>query len=182
MFEKDLPGGNSTGFGGQSVSSLPLETCETINNSWGFNITDTHYKSTKELIRLLVKDAGYGANLLLNIGPLPNGEIQTAFTERLDSMGVWLKKNGYTIYGTHGGYMKPQDWGAITEKGNMVYIHIFKTEGDKFFIKIPYKVKSAKMDGHALRMQSLGDNYMMIDLKGIQPDPVDAIIQLEVNK
>ncbi len=102
MFEKDLPGGNSTGFGGQSVSSLPLETCETINNSWGFNITDTHYKSSKELIRLLVKDAGYGANLLLNIGPLPNGEIQAAFTERLDSMGIWLKKNGYTIYGTHG--------------------------------------------------------------------------------
>ena len=82
MFEKDLPGGNSTGFGGASVSSLPLETCETINNSWGFNITDTHYKSSKELIRLLVKDAGYGANLLLNIGPLPNGEIQTAFTEQ----------------------------------------------------------------------------------------------------
>ncbi len=95
-------------------------------------------------------------------------------------MGIWLKKNGYTIYGTHGGYMKPQDWGAITEKGDMVYIHIFKTEGDKFFIKIPYKVKSAEMDGHALRMQSLGDNYMMIDLKGIQLDPVDAIIQLEV--
>jgi alpha-L-fucosidase len=182
MFEKDLPGGNSTGFGGQSVSSLPLETCETINNSWGFNITDTRYKSSKELIRLLVKDAGYGANLLLNIGPLPNGEIQAAFTERLDSMGVWLKKNGYTIYGSHGGYMKPQDWGAITEKGNMVYLHIFKTDGDKFFIKIPYKIKTAEMDGHILKTQLLGENYAMIDLKGIQLDPVDAIIQLEVTK
>jgi alpha-L-fucosidase len=182
MFEKDLPGGNSTGFGGQSVSSLPLETCETINNSWGFNITDTRYKSSKELIRLLIKDAGYGANLLLNIGPLPNGEIQAAFTERLDSMGVWLKKNGYTIYGSHGGYMKPQDWGAITEKGNMVYLHIFKTDGDKFFIKIPYKIKTAEMDGHILKTQSLGENYAMIDLKGIQLDPVDAIIQLEVTK
>ena len=182
MFEKDLPGGNSTGFGGQSVSSLPLETCETINNSWGFNITDTHYKSSKELIRLLVKDAGYGANLLLNIGPLPNGEIQSAFTERLDSMGNWLKKNGYTIYGSHGGYMKPQDWGAITEKGNMVYLHIFKTDGDKFFIKIPYKVKTAVMDGRTLKIESLGDNYIVIDIKGIQLDPVDAIIQLEVIK
>ncbi len=182
MFEKDLPGGNSTGFGGQSVSSLPLETCETINNSWGFNITDTHYKSSKELIRLLVKDAGYGANLLLNIGPLPNGEIQSAFTERLDSMGNWLKKNGYTIYGSHGGYMKPQDWGAITEKGNMVYLHIFKTNGDKFFIKIPYKVKTAVMDGRTLKIESLGDNYIVIDIKGIQLDPVDAIIQLEVIK
>jgi alpha-L-fucosidase len=182
MFEKDLPGGNSTGFGGQSVSSLPLETCETINDSWGFNITDTHYKSYKELIRLLVKDAGYGANLLLNIGPLPNGEIQTAFTDRLDSMGSWLKKNGYSVYGTHAGYLKPQEWGAITEKGNNVYLHIFKTDGDKFFVKIPYKVKSAEMDGKSLRVQVVGDNYIMIDLKGIPLDPVDAIIKLEAIK
>jgi alpha-L-fucosidase len=182
MFEKDLPGGNSTGFGGASVSNLPLETCETINNSWGFNITDTHYKSSKELIRLLVSDAGYGANLLLNIGPLPNGEIQTAFTDRLDSIGIWLTKNGYTIYGTHGGYMKPQDWGAITEKGDNVYLHIFKTPGDKFFVKFPYKVKTAQMEGKALRVKMLEDNYIMIDLKGIMLDPVDAIIQLEVIK
>ena len=182
MFEKDLPGGNSTGFGGQSVSTLPLETCETINNSWGFNITDTHYKSFKDLIHLLVNDAGYGANLLLNIGPLPNGEIQTAFTERLDSMGTWLKKNGYTIYGTHAGYMKPQDWGAITEKGDKVYLHIFKTDGNKFFVKIPYKVKSAAMDGRSLNVSSLADNYIMIDLKGSSPDPIDTIIQLEVVK
>ncbi|HSZ32081.1 MAG TPA: alpha-L-fucosidase, partial [Puia sp.] len=182
MFEKDLPGGNSTGFGGQSVSSLPLETCETINNSWGFNITDTHYKSFKDLIHLLINDAGYGANLLLNIGPLPNGEIQTAFTDRLDSMGIWLKKNGYTIYGTRAGYMKPQDWGAITEKGDKVYLHIFKTDGNKFFVKIPYKVKSATMDGRSLNVSSLADNYIMIDLKGASIDPIDAIIQLDVVK
>ena len=182
MFEKDLPGGNSTGFGGQSVSSLPLETCETINDSWGFNITDTHYKSSKELIHLLVKDAGYGANLLLNIGPLPNGEIQTAFTERLDSVGSWLKKNGYSIYGTRAGFLKPQDWGAITEKGDIVYLHILKSDGDKFFVKIPYKVKTAEMGGSPLRVQTLGENYIMIDLKGIPMDPVDAIIKLEVIK
>lgn len=182
MFEKDLPGGNSTGFGGASVSSLPLETCETMNNSWGFNITDTHYKSTTELIRLLVNAAGYGANLLLNIGPLPNGEIQPAFTERLDSMGAWLKQNGNTIYGSHGGYMKPQPWGAITENGNTVWLHIFKSDGDKFFIKMPYRVKSAKMAGHILKVEALDDSYIMINLKGIPLDPVDAIVQLEVIK
>jgi alpha-L-fucosidase len=182
MFEKDLPGGNSTGFGGQSVSGLPLETCETMNNSWGFNITDTHYKSTRELIHLLVNDAGFGANLLLNIGPLPNGEIQTAFTERLDSMGIWLKKNGYAIYGTHAGYMKPRDWGAITEKANKVYLHIFKMDGDHFFLKIPYTVKSAKLEGAELKTRSVGDGYIMIDLSGKAQDPVDTIVELEVKK
>ena len=49
------------------------------------------------------------------------------------------------------GYMKPQDWGAITEKGDMVYLHIFKTDGDKFFVKIPYKVKTAEMDGRIIK-------------------------------
>jgi len=182
MFEKDLPGGNSTGFGGQSVSSLPLETCETINNSWGFNITDTHYKSSKELIRLLVKDAGYGANLLLNIGPLPNGEIQPAFTERLDSVGDWLKKNGKTIYGSKAGFIKPQDWGAVTENGNLVWIHIFKSPGDKFLIQLPYKVKTAMINGKPVQFRALGEKYILFDLKGIEMDPVDTIIELDVVK
>lgn len=184
MFEKDLPGGNSTGFGGAEVSKLPLETCETINNSWGFNITDRDYKSQKDLIQLLVKDAGYGANLLLNIGPLPNGDIQPEFTERLADMGKWLKIYGQTIYGTHAGYIKPQDWGAVTEKGNKIYLHIFKTAGDKFFIKVPYKIKSSTLfaTGSSLKFQALADNYVMIDLKGIQPDLIDTVVELEVIK
>jgi len=184
MFEKDLPGGNTTGFGGASVSTLPLETCETINDSWGFNITDRNYKSLKTLIQLLVKDAGYGANLLLNIGPLPNGDIQPEFKDRLNQMGEWLKTFGPSIYGTHPGFIKPQDWGAVTEKGNIIYLHIFKTDGDKFFLKLPYKAKSAKLlaTGSALKFQSLPDNYVMIDLKNIQQDPIDTVVELEVTK
>ncbi len=117
MFEKDLPGENKGGLSYQKVSDImPKETCETINDSWGFNITDRNYKSLKTLIDLLVRDAGYGANLLLNIGPLPDGTIQLDFTERLAGMGEWLKKNGETIYGTHAGYMKPQPWGRDHRK------------------------------------------------------------------
>lgn len=184
MFEKDLPGGNTTGFGGASVSTLPLETCETINDSWGFNITDRNHKSLKALIQLLVKDAGYGANLLLNIGPLPNGDIQPEFVERLSGMGDWLKTYGPTIYGTHAGFVKPQDWGAVTEKGNKVYLHIFKTDGDKFFVKLPYKVKSAKLfsNNEILKVQALSEGYVMVDLRNNQPDPIDTVVELEVIK
>ena len=182
MFEKDLPGANSTGFGGASISRLPLETCETMNDSWGYNMTDHNYKSAAALIQLLVKDAGYGANLLLNIGPLPNGEIQSEFTSRLDSMGTWLKAHGETIYGTKGGFVSPQDWGAVTERGNKVWIHLFKTDGDKFFLKVPYKVKTATMGGKTLKTQKLDGGYLMIDLKGVELDPVDAIVTLDVIK
>lgn len=124
MFEKDLPGGNTTGFGGASVSSLPLETCETINNSWGFNITDTTYKSTKQLVDYLVRAAGFGTNFLLNIGPMPNGEIQPEFKERLADMGVWLRTYGESIYNTKGGYMRPQNWGCLTQRGDTLFVHV----------------------------------------------------------
>ena len=59
MFEKDLPGQNTAGFNEKSeVGTLPLETCDTINNSWGYNASDKRFKSTKDLIHYLVRAAG----------------------------------------------------------------------------------------------------------------------------
>ena len=77
MFEKDLPGENRSGLSFQEAAEhMPLETCETINGSWGFNITDRNYKSVKQVVHYLVNTAGRNANLLLNVGPLPSGVIQ----------------------------------------------------------------------------------------------------------
>jgi len=99
-------------------------------------------------------------------------------------MGEWLKVYGPTIYGTHAGFIKPQDWGAVTEKANKVYLHIFKINGDKFFIKVPYKVKSARLfsNNNTLKSQALADGYIMVDLKGIQADAIDTVVELEVIK
>ncbi|PWT71838.1 MAG: alpha-L-fucosidase, partial [Proteobacteria bacterium] len=69
-FEKDFPGANTTGFGGAPVSQLPLEMSETMNQSWGFNISDSNYKSRRDLIRYMVKAAGNNSNFLLNVGPM----------------------------------------------------------------------------------------------------------------
>jgi alpha-L-fucosidase len=185
MFEQDLPGENTSGLTFQEVSTkMPLESCITMNGSWGFNITDTSYKSKKELLHLLIKDAGYGANLLLNIGPLPNGEIQPEFTERLKAMGDWLKINGETIYGTHGGYMKPQTWGAITQKANKIYLHLFNKDDDKLSIKFPYKIKSAKIfaTNNAVKFQLLANGYVLFDLKNIPKDDIDTIVEVDVIK
>lgn len=68
MFERDLPGENKAGFSaGSTIGKLPLETCETMNGMWGYRIKDQDYKSVPVLVRLLVKAAGKGANLLMNI-------------------------------------------------------------------------------------------------------------------
>ncbi len=186
MFEQDLPGENKSGLSFQKASEqLPLEACETINNSWGFNITDTSYKSTDELIHTLVKAAGVGANLLLNIGPMPNGQVQPEFKERLAYMGEWLKKYGESIYKTHRGYLRPADWGCITEKEGRVYVHVFKT--DPGVISLPNFPYSSIVKAYLLKDNTpinvqLNNGLVTINLKGFKQDAPDEVIVLYVGK
>lgn len=93
IFEQDVPGENTAGFNKAKVSNLPLETCMTINNSWGYNKDDKNYKSSEELIGVLRKVNGLGANLLLNVGPLPSGELDPEQVKRLKEVGAWVRKN-----------------------------------------------------------------------------------------
>ncbi len=145
MFERDLPGENTMGFNQTgSISELPLEMCETMNGSWGFNIKDEGYKSTKRLIQTMVKSAGYGANFLLNTGPMPNGKIQPENVDTLMVMGQWLKKYGESVYGTRKGPVKPAHWGATTQKGNTIYLHILDLKEESLLIpEFDQKIKSA---------------------------------------
>ncbi len=181
IFERDVPGENKGGLSGQEVSKLPLETCQTINGSWGFDITDDKYKSTKELLHLLIRTAGTGANLLLNVGPMPNGKIQTECVERLQQMGEWMDKYGYTMYGTKQGFTLPQSWGAITNKGKTYYIHILEKDTPSVTLNIP-NIKSAKwlnVDSKLVwnRDKKTGDVTFTIDGK---LDDISSIIEVEV--
>jgi len=135
MFEKDLPGQKTTGFNPeQTVGQLPLETCETMNNSWGFNLQDKNYKSTKNLIQYIVKAAGLNSNFLLNVGPMPDGKIQPEFVSTLKEIGTWISQNGETIYGTRGGPVSARSWGVTTQKGNKVYVHVLNPEDTNILI------------------------------------------------
>jgi alpha-L-fucosidase len=124
MFERDLPGRNTSGYNITTVGSLPLESCDTMNGSWGYRESDKDFKSATELIHYLVRSAGYSANLLLNVGPTAEGTFQPEVVDRLREMGRWTREFGDSIYGTRGGPMPPQDWGVSTQKGNAVYVHI----------------------------------------------------------
>jgi alpha-L-fucosidase len=123
-FEQDLPGANSAGFNTKEIGSLPLETSLTMNNSWGFNITDRRFKSVRELIGYLVRAAGSDANLLLNIGPRPDGTIQPEAVERLRDVGRWLATYATSIYATRGGPVPPHDWGVTTQRADTVFVHV----------------------------------------------------------
>jgi alpha-L-fucosidase len=123
-FEQDLPGANTAGFNTTFIGSLPLETSLTMNRSWGFNLTDASFKSVPELIRYLVRAAGNDANLLLNIGPRPDGTIQPEAAERLRALGAWLARFGSSIYGTRGGPVAPRAWGVTTRRADTIFVHV----------------------------------------------------------
>lgn len=146
IFEQDLPGENSYGLSGQQIGRLPLETCLTMNQSWGYDISDKKYKSSDEIIHYLVKAAGKNANLLLNIGPRPDGELPAEALERLKAIGTFMQTYGKTIYGTRGGIVGPHDWGVSTQRGNTLYVHILNWNDKGLYLPIQYnKVKHAVM-------------------------------------
>ena len=182
-FERDLPGENKGGYSdGVQVSQLPLESCATMAKSWGFNLNDKKYKSTKQLIHFLVNAAGKNGNLLLNVGPMPNGEIQAEFVQTLAEIGEWTSRYGESIYGTRGGVIKSQDWGTITKKGNTRYVHVLKVPSEPYVFIPEYteKVKSARtFDGTAIEFKQVEEGVFLYPTS-IDRESVDTIFKLEI--
>jgi len=182
MFERDLPGQNKSGLSFQKASDkLPLETCETMNGSWGFDIKDDNYKSVNQLIHYLVNAAGRNANFLLNVGPMPNGKIQNEFVDTLKEVGKWMQQYGESIYGTRGNIMPPQDWGVVTAKNKTFYVHILKDSSQPILITgIPGKVKSCQLMGTDKKVKYKQDkNGLTLNLDGIKLNDVHTIIEIE---
>ncbi len=176
IFERDLPGQNTAGLSGQAVSRLPLETCQTMNGMWGYKIKDQDYKSVD-----LVNAAGMGANLLLNVGPQPNGEIPAAALERFKAIGQWLGKYGETFYATEAGDFKEQPWGTSTRKGDKLYVHVFDPKATEITVPTAAKVKKAVAfdTREPLKYTKLKEGGISIKLPAIPEGTIDYIIELE---
>ncbi|MBC7289474.1 MAG: alpha-L-fucosidase, partial [Armatimonadetes bacterium] len=98
----------------------PWESCMTLGTQWSWKPND-RIKSRDECIELLVRCAGGGGNLLLNVGPMPTGEIEPTQAKRLAEIGEWLRRYGESIYGTRGGPFRPTVTYCTTNRGNRVY-------------------------------------------------------------
>ena len=152
IFERDVPGENHAGLSGQDISPLPLETCQTMNGMWGYRVADQNYKSPETLIRLLVRTASKGANLLLNIGPQPDGNLPTAALERLADLGKWLSRYGTTIYGTEAGCLGNGEDVVSTQRGNEVYLHVLDPNCTHIEVECDRRVKRMTPFGNTLPM------------------------------
>ena len=181
MFEQDLPGQNTAGLNFQTASALPLESCITMNDAWGFRITDHHYKTYHEVIKTLVNAAGRNTNLLLNVGPMPNGEIGQEFTDTLALVGKWTKQFGHTIYGTRGGPMQPEKWGVTTQNEKQVFLHLFEKPGNStVFIPGSYNLSSGIWLNNGQKASIVKVNGgIQIDLSRIEITGLNQILRVE---
>lgn len=181
-FERDLPGHNTMGYSASAtIGSLPLEMSETMNGSWGFNLVDDQFKSPRTLVQTLVNAAGRNANLLLNTGPMPNGEIQPENLDTYRQIGAWLKDHGVSIYGTRGGPVAPGDWGVTTQRDRTVYVHLLRDHDGQVTLPLRAHVRSAKLldGGQAIAFTMRAGQ---LTLSGLPPlgQQWDQIVELQL--
>jgi alpha-L-fucosidase len=182
LFERMLPGTQNARLDSALALGLPLEMSETINGSWGFRLWDRDYKSADRLIRELVEAAGQDANLLLNVGPMPTGEIQPQFVERLRAVGAWLERNGESVYGTRGGPIAPRPWGVTTQRGDRVYVHVLDWKDATLALpSLPRRVRAASRFAGGARVPfTQGATGVVLTLPPRAAGEVDQVVVLEL--
>lgn len=176
----------ATGMRDTSGQPMLWESCVTINNdSWGYNKYETEFKTSRDLIRMLVEVVSKGGNLLLNVGPKPDGTIQAEFVERLNAMGDWMKVNSEAIYGTTASpFARLPFFGRATVKGNTLYLHVFQwpKEGRLRVPGLKNLVTNAHLMGRTEKLATRRDgDDILVALPPTAPDEVASVVVLQLD-
>lgn len=165
------------------------ETPATMNDTWGFKKYDDNWKSTEELLYLLVDLASKGVNYLLNIGPTAEGEIPEPSIKRLKEIGSWLQDNGEAIYGTKASPFSYEfNWGRITQKPGKLYLLLTEWPAADFTLDgIRNKIKDVKMLKSGVKVKfeqshqgNLDQHILKLYLNQDLPDESISVIELEI--
>jgi alpha-L-fucosidase len=157
----------------------PWELCTTLAGSWGYT-PKYKIKPLEDCIRLLVNTVGRDGNLLLNVGPRADGQIEPDQVQRLHEIGDWLKQYGQSIYATRGGPYLPGDFGVSTCRDKTIYLHVLKSPLTSITLPaLPVKVLNCQCltGGDAACKQT--DQSLEIVFTGSTPG-VDTIVALRV--
>jgi alpha-L-fucosidase len=159
----------------------------TMNDNWGYNSHDNHWKSSEDLVRKLIDIASKGGNFLLNVGPTAEGVFPQASIDRLKNIGSWMRINHESIYGTQASPFKNLSWGRCTQKpiagGTRLYLHIFDWPVDGKLI-IP-RLGSAVVNCYdlagkkKLKAVKTGSDCL-IDVSGLKQQEYATVIALDV--
>jgi alpha-L-fucosidase len=167
---------------GRYQDHRPWETCMTLCDQWAWKPND-RLKSLSECIRILVLCAGGDGNLLLNVGPMPDGRIEPRQADRLREMGAWLQRFGESIYGTRGGPWKPTKTLASTRRGNTVFVHVLKWDGDTVTLPaVDARVQRATaLTGGKVQVESQA-GQLVLRLPPADQQQLDTIIRLDLDR
>ncbi|MRV72616.1 glycoside hydrolase family 29 [Duganella sp. FT92W] len=166
---------------GDFDNQQPWELATTMAGAWGYQ-ADAQVKPLKHYIQLLAKVAGRDGNLLLNVGPRPDGRIDAPQVERLREIGAWLGKYGQSIYETRGGPFLPADYGASTHRGNTVYVHVLDWKKDKLALPpIPARVVRASVLGGGKAGFTQTAQGIELSVAPAARDDMDTVIALELD-
>jgi len=163
----------------------PWESCMTVSkhNQWAWGGPGDGVKSTGECLKMLINTAGGDGNMLLNVGPRPDGLIDPEQADVLKGIGAWLAKYGESIYGTRGGPFKPGQWGVSTRKDNRIYLHVFKFDGDTLHLPaIPAKVTAVRvLTGGSVEFAQ-SDQGLTLTVPAADHDAMATLIVLDLDQ
>lgn len=181
-----LPGdfGTPENYVGAEPGGRMWESCMTFNDSWGYTPIDTNYKTAWHVVSLLRQCAAGGGNLLLNVGPTPEGAVPAPCPRILRQVGDWMDRYGESIYEATDPMQ--QEWsilGGFTRKGDTLYFHCNRYPGEEIAIGgLVCDVRSAKlMGGRELEVSQKRDRLVLRGLPAVAPDPLDTVIELKVS-
>jgi alpha-L-fucosidase len=159
----------------------PWETCLTLGTQWSWK-PDDKIKTVDEVIRILAGCAGGDGNLLLNVGPMPDGRIEPRQVEVLNGVGAWLAGHGESIYGTRGGPYKPGPFGASTRRGNLIYLHVFAWPGPALRLPpLPARVIAGRVLGGGAATVTQTETGLEISVPAGDRHPADTVVVLELD-
>ncbi|WP_316836012.1 alpha-L-fucosidase [Pedobacter nutrimenti] len=163
--------------------SRPWESCMTMNGSWAYSPAPV--KTVKVLLREMLSTAAGNGNTLLSWGAHWDGEFDLKQKDTLLRIGAWLKKYGYTYYGTHGGpWMPDNEWGGSTYKGNKIYLYVYnwKAKGLTLPVLPGNSVLKAEFINlkEKLSWRKAGHNLNFV--RPVAPDSIVTVIRLTMRK
>lgn len=162
------------------------EAIPTTNESYGYSKFDNSHKPVSFFVQLLAKAASRGGNLLMNIGPMGTGEMDSKDVSILKGVGAWIDKNKESIYKTTASPLPLQSWGVTTLKNNKIYLHVFNWPADGRLIVGGIKSPVSKayfltdLQKKNLKIISINAKDINIVVPHNAPDTMNTVIVLEM--
>jgi alpha-L-fucosidase len=170
---------------GKYQDNRPWESCMTVSahNQWAWGGANDGVKSTAACLEMLIRAAGGDGNVLLNVGPRPDGGIDPEQANRLKDVGEWLAKNGESIYETRGGPWKPTASFASTRKGNNIFLHVMRSEKGRIELPaLPAKIKSASLLHGGKVGFSQNNGKLILTIPHASLEPIDTVVEMNLDR